>query len=390
MTAGRPGPVAVVEDQAPVLPRTARVVGVGAAGRQGETGGAGGLGGAGDGAQVPRVLDAVEVDRDGTVRGDRQRLGAAPRQAGDRQQALGSVGVGQLGQDLAGHLERRLGQAGEEGRLAEIGRRVDLVQGETGSDRLAEQVGPFEQNPVIALPARAAQAAQRLEPGVLAAGDHGPDCRESVERPVRRGVRRMYVGDFWQRLQRGVEVAVAGSTPDRQLGVRDGFRRFFRERFDRPISIAVVAQEGLEEPTGLPITDEELMTLVESRTEDLERRLRGHYHFFVASEGGLHTVERNGRALHFVRNWTLIASPIGRAWGASGSVQLPTQLVSGLARDQMPFAVPGTRRSGGMISSLTGGLETRRRAVETATLHALSTLFYGMLGTTGARPVGQP
>lgn len=200
----------------------------------------------------------------------------------------------------------------------------------------------------------------------------------------------MQIGDFWQRLQRGVEVAVAGSTPDRHLGVRDGFRRFFRERFDRPISIAVVAQEGLEEPTGLPITDEELMALVEARTGQLEERLRGQYHFFVASEGGLHTVERNGKALHFVRNWTLVASPMGRSWGSSGSVQLPPQLVSGMARDHLPFAVPGTRRSGGMISSLTGGLETRRRAVETATVHALSTHFYGMLGVGGGRPVGKP
>ena len=43
------------------------------------------------------------------------------------------------------------------------------------------------------------------------------------------------VRDFWQRLQRGVEVAVSGSTPDRHLGVRDGFVRFFRDRFDRPV-----------------------------------------------------------------------------------------------------------------------------------------------------------
>lgn len=200
----------------------------------------------------------------------------------------------------------------------------------------------------------------------------------------------MDVGDFWQRLQRGVEVAVAGSTPDRQLGVHDGFRRFFRERFDRPISIAVVAQDGIEEPIGLPISDQEVMNVVEGRADDLGRRFGGHYHFFVASEGGLHTVDRDGHALHFVRNWTLIASPLGRAWGASGSVQLPDQIVSGLGREQVPFAVPGTRRSGGMISSLTGGLETRRRAVETATLHALSTLFYGMLGTAPAHRVERP
>ena len=195
----------------------------------------------------------------------------------------------------------------------------------------------------------------------------------------------MEVRDFWQRLQRGVEVAVAGSTPDRHLGVRDGFVRFFRDRFDRPVSIAVVPQTELEEPVGLPVSDREVMEIVERRAGALEDRFRGHYHFFVASEGGLHTVDRGSETLFFIRNWTLLLSPIGRAWGASGSVQLPDRLISGLAHDEVPAAVPGTRRSGGMISSLTGGLETRRRAVETATLHALSTLFYGLLGPATRR-----
>ncbi|HUP43620.1 MAG TPA: DUF84 family protein [Thermoanaerobaculia bacterium] len=200
----------------------------------------------------------------------------------------------------------------------------------------------------------------------------------------------MEVRDFWQRLQRGVEVAVAGSTPDRHLGVRDGFVRFFRERFDRPVSSAVVPQSGEEEAVGLPVSDREVMALVERRAAALEQRFRGQYHFFVASEGGLHTIDRDGETLCFVRNWTLLLSPIGRAWGASGSIQLPDRLVDGLAHDQIPVAVPGTRKSGGMISSLTGGLETRRRAVETATLHALSTLFYGILGTGSDRSIRWP
>ncbi len=200
----------------------------------------------------------------------------------------------------------------------------------------------------------------------------------------------MELRDFWQRLQIGVEVAVAGSTPDRHLGVRDGFVRFFRERLDRPVSIAVVPQEGSAESRGLPVSDQEVMSLVRSRALDLEKRFAGQYHVFAASEGGLHTVESNEGTLYFVRNWTLLSSPIGRAWGSSGSVQLPERLISGLAHDQVPFIVPGTRKSGGMISSLTGGLETRRTAVETATLHALSTLFFGILGTGTERSLRWP
>lgn len=191
--------------------------------------------------------------------------------------------------------------------------------------------------------------------------------------------------DFWQSLQRGIEVAVAGATPDRHLGVRDGFVRFFRERLDRPVSIAVVAQEDPEEPVGLPVSDREVMDRVAERARELRRRYDAHYQFFVGSEGGLHSVELADETLYFVRNWTLLDSAIGSAWGSSGSVQLPGRLVSGLDSDQVPLAVPGTRRSGGMISSLTGGLETRRRAVETATVHALSSLFYGVLGTGAER-----
>jgi hypothetical protein len=77
---------------------------------------------------------------------------------------------------------------------------------------------------------------------------------------------------------------------------------------------------------------------------------------------------------------------MGEAWGASGSVQLPDRLVAGLDGAQIPFAVPGTRRAGGMISSLTGGLENRRRATAQSTFHALSTLFYGVLESRRARP----
>ncbi|MGD2115399.1 MAG: DUF84 family protein [Acidobacteriota bacterium] len=198
----------------------------------------------------------------------------------------------------------------------------------------------------------------------------------------------METREFWQRLQTGIEVAVAGPTPERHLGVRDGFLRFFRARLDRPLSIAVVSQEDPEQPTGLPISDGEIMEWVERRAGSIQERYRGEYHFFVASEGGLHTVTREREEpLYFVRNWTLVLSPIGRAWGSSGSVQVPSRLLSGLGHDQVPFAVPGTRKSGGMIASLTGGLETRRRAVEIATVHALSTLFYGILGVTSDRAV---
>ena len=48
--------------------------------------------------------------------------------------------------------------------------------------------------------------------------------------------------NFWQRLQTGVEVAVAGHAPDKLLGVRDGFLRFFHDGRDRTVSVVVVPQ----------------------------------------------------------------------------------------------------------------------------------------------------
>jgi non-canonical (house-cleaning) NTP pyrophosphatase len=184
---------------------------------------------------------------------------------------------------------------------------------------------------------------------------------------------------FWQRLQSGVEVAVAGSTSDRLLGVRDGFLRFFHDGLDRAVSVAVVPQTVEEEAIGLPPSDEDVLRLARRRIDEMEQRLNDQYHFYVASEGGICHLDLDGKGCYFVRNWTVVRGPLGEAWGSSGSIQIPERIVSGLDSEQIAFAVPGTRRSGGMISSLTGGLETRRKAISLSTLHAISTLFYGTL-----------
>jgi len=174
-------------------------------------------------------------------------------------------------------------------------------------------------------------------------------------------------------------VAVAGSAPDRLLGVRDAFLRFFHDGLERTMSVAVVPQVIEEAPVGLLVSDEEVTRLIRGRVLDLEKKLGGSYHFYLATEGGIESLDVDGQPLYFVRNWTVIRSPLGEAWGSSGAIQLPERLVGGLDSPQIPFAVPGTRRSGGILSSLTGGLETRRKAISQSTLHAISTLFYGVL-----------
>jgi non-canonical (house-cleaning) NTP pyrophosphatase len=189
------------------------------------------------------------------------------------------------------------------------------------------------------------------------------------------------IRNFWQKLQSGVEVAVAGNNPETLLGIRDAFLRFFHDGLDRTVSVVVVPQtvEG-PPPMGLPVSDEETLQRARACVTDMESRIGGDaYQFYMASEGGIHSLELDGRTRYFVRNWTVVRCLLGEAWGSSGSVQLPDRLIEGLDSAQIPFAVPGTRRSGGMTRSLTGGIETRRKAIATSTLHAISTLFYGVL-----------
>jgi len=172
---------------------------------------------------------------------------------------------------------------------------------------------------------------------------------------------------------------VAGHTADKLLGVRDGFLRFFHDGMDRTISVAVVPQQVEEEPVGLLVSDEEVVRQARKHVIGLQDRLGSTYHFYIANEGGIESLEVDGRQGYLIRNWTVVRSPLGEAWGSSGAIQLPDRIVAGLDSAQIPYAIPGTRRSGGITSSLTGGLETRRKNIALSTFHALATLFYGVM-----------
>jgi non-canonical (house-cleaning) NTP pyrophosphatase len=184
---------------------------------------------------------------------------------------------------------------------------------------------------------------------------------------------------FWQALQTGIEVAVASSNPQKLLGVRDGFARFCRHRLPQPVSVVVVPQEdGLAGPS-LPISDEETANLALGHCRALRERLAGSYLFFVAAEGGLDSLESGEQQLFFTRYWSAVTCDLGEALGSSTGLQLPNRMIEGLASSEIPLAVPGRRRKGGMLGSLTAGVTTQRDAVADATFNALSTLFYGIL-----------
>lgn len=167
--------------------------------------------------------------------------------------------------------------------------------------------------------------------------------------------------------------------PDKLFGVRDGFLRYFQDGLARSVPVSVVPQRQEDAQTPLPLSDAGILSLARRRAHDLERQHGDSYAFHVGSEAGLLLFEADEQTRYFVRSWSVIVGLGEESWGSSGSVQLPERLIQGLDHDDLPFAVPGTRRSGGMVSSLTGALETRRSTTGLATFNALSSLMYGRL-----------
>ncbi len=196
-----------------------------------------------------------------------------------------------------------------------------------------------------------------------------------------------HIKELWRELHRelhggGIEVTLASDAADRQAGVRDGFRRYFNQVVGQPMPIAIVPRHCEEVAGGLPAGDRATLDLAHRKAAALLAELGDSYHFYVATEGGLEMLTVAGKDLHFIRNWTVILGPFGEAWGCSGSLQLPPRLIAsldGATLDKAAVAmeIPGTRRSGGIISSLTHGAENRRSAVAQSTFNALCSLFYG-------------
>ncbi|MCP4204704.1 MAG: DUF84 family protein [bacterium] len=187
--------------------------------------------------------------------------------------------------------------------------------------------------------------------------------------------------EFWNRHQEGVDVAVASSSSGVLLGVRDGFQRFLSTSFERVVPVAIVAQPPVESSSGLPVGEEETLALARLRAAALEERLGDEYHFYLGAEGGLSQLELSGESAYFVHCWVALRGLADETWGSSGSLQVPRNLIAGLEKDDVIAALPATRRRGGMLAALSQGRETRRTAVALAVFHALTSRFFGILGS---------
>lgn len=193
--------------------------------------------------------------------------------------------------------------------------------------------------------------------------------------------------ELWTSVHRGFAVSTDTSDSQKLFGFRDGFRQYFASvGWEPEVQVRARGSEG--DHPAIPTSDERLMTTVGERAARLYRADQGSSTFSVASESGLSFHEAEGseeerevdlqastRTVVLVKTWVAMASSMGTAYGVSGGVQIPHAILQ--ARAGVDIPVPGHRRKGGIVGSLTRGVETRRSAIRQATLYALSTMFYG-------------
>lgn len=133
------------------------------------------------------------------------------------------------------------------------------------------------------------------------------------------------------------------------------------------------------------MAEEELWTLTRDKLDAASLEPLGLHPFVVAVESGLVYREVFGKFAYMVKTVAVIRGLGGEGIGSSGELQLPEILVSDFDSLHSRFPLPGTRRAGGMVHSLTDGLETRRSTAAQATFNALVTLCWGMLPSSIAR-----
>lgn len=169
---------------------------------------------------------------------------------------------------------------------------------------------------------------------------------------------------------------MASREAEQLLGVRDGFRRYL-DGLGRDTVLTMRQAAPDPEPSGAWASVETTLATATREAERLRASDDGTA-FCVGTGEGLESLEIDGSSRDFVLCWVVIASDIGTAAGGSGPIEIPERFIQTLDVDG-PVKVPGTRRRGGMIGSLTGGLASRREAFALASFHALCSLFYGLV-----------
>lgn len=194
--------------------------------------------------------------------------------------------------------------------------------------------------------------------------------------------------ELFSLLRDGLQIHVVGGNrfPDKLLGIRDAFARLLSERFGFRVSLSIQLLPAPELPERIPMAEEELWKLTRDKLDAASVENQQDLHpFVVAVESGLVYREVFGKFAYLVKTVAVIRGLGGEGIGSSGELQLPDILVSEFDSLHSVFPLPGTRRAGGMVHSLTDGLETRRSTAAQATFNALVTLCWGMLPSSIAR-----
>ena len=171
--------------------------------------------------------------------------------------------------------------------------------------------------------------------------------------------------------------------PDKLLGIRDGFARLISERFGFPVTLSLLLLSAPELPERIPMSEEELWNLSRDKIDAAENV--ADESFLVCVESGLVYRELFGKFVYLVKTVAVIRGLGGEALGSSGELQLPETLVTNFDTMHSQLPLPGTRRAGGMVHSLTAGQDTRRSTAAQATFNALATLCWGMLPSSITR-----
>jgi inosine/xanthosine triphosphatase len=158
---------------------------------------------------------------------------------------------------------------------------------------------------------------------------------------------------------------------------------------------------GVDVPSGVshtPASREELMRGARMRAEMLVQRARERgepWRYFVGLEGGLDTVEENGRRLVFLQSWAYVTDGTGPgAFGQSGAVQMPETLAAEVMERGTELSVAidayagghGIRDAQGAWGVLTRNLITRQEAFRVAVVSAFAPFFNAELYGKAPQP----
>ena len=170
-------------------------------------------------------------------------------------------------------------------------------------------------------------------------------------------------------MKSSLKIAVGSRNPVKIKSALAGFEHVFP---DQPFAV-----EGFEVASGVsdqPMSCEETLQGAKNRLTEL-RRIAPEVNYFVGIEGGIELIDET----MFATAWIIIADASGRtSSGRSGSFPLPPSVKRmvqagmelGYANDKV-FKQHNSKQDGGAVSSLTGGVITRRSLYEHAMVLAL-------------------